>query len=113
MTCTGCGTVANVDSQFCSNCGRMMTTSQYGPAQAQRSDKLVRPRAGRWLAGVCAGFAQRYGWDVSMIRLVVVLAHVVGVGTPFLAYLIAWIVMPNEQLALPMRSGAGPGSMGL
>jgi phage shock protein PspC (stress-responsive transcriptional regulator) len=63
------------------------------------------------IAGVCAGFALRYGWDVALVRLVLVLALVCGVGTPFLAYLIAWIVMPNGQWALPAQTGPGPGSM--
>ena len=68
---------------------------------------LVRPRHGRVLAGVCAGFAQRYGWDPIVVRLILVLTLLFGVGTPLLAYLLAWIVMPQAPFALPMRTGAG------
>lgn len=69
------------------------------------SDRLLRPRHGRVLAGVCAGFGLRYGWDPIVVRLLLVLALLLGVGTPVLVYLIAWIVMPNAPLALPMRAG--------
>jgi phage shock protein C len=50
------------------------------------------------VAGVCAGFAQAYGWDVIVVRLVLVLAAVFGVGTPVLAYIIAWVVIPNAPV---------------
>jgi phage shock protein C len=65
---------------------------------------LFRPLAGRAIAGVCAGFAQRYGWDVVAVRLILVAAVLIGCGAPVIAYLIAWIVMPNEPyfMATPM-----------
>ncbi len=74
------------------------------------STRLVRPREGRMIAGVCAGFAEAYRWDVTIVRLLVVLS-VLFAGLPLLAYLAAWIVMPNAQYALPAQAGAGPGSM--
>ena len=75
-------------------------------------DGLYRPRQGRMVAGVCAGFAQRYGWDLSIVRLVLVLSFFFGAGVPLLAYIICWVVMPNEQYALPGQvSSGGPGSM--
>lgn len=77
-----------------------------------RPASLVRPREGRMIAGVCAGFALRYGWDPALVRLVLVLAAIFGVGMPLLAYFIAWIVMPNGQLSLPAQAGAGPGVVG-
>jgi len=57
---------------------------------------LFRPLQGRAIAGVCAGFAQRYGWDTVLVRLALVAAVLIGCGTPVIAYIIAWIVMPNE-----------------
>ncbi len=68
-------------------------------------DGLYRPREGRMVAGVCKGFAQRYGWDVSIVRLVLVLSVVFGAGVPLVAYLIAWVIMPNGQFTL--QAGAG------
>lgn len=64
------------------------------------------------VAGVCMGFALRYGWDVTIVRLVLVLSVIFGAGLPLLAYGIAWVVMPNGQYALPSEVGTGgPGSM--
>lgn len=64
------------------------------------------------VAGVCAGFAHAYAWDVTIVRLLVLLS-VLFAGLPLLAYLVAWVVMPNAQYALPAQAGAGPGSMEL
>lgn len=113
MTCTGCGTVLDTGAHFCSGCGRGLAAQSSFVSERLRSERLVRPRENRMIAGVCAGFAQRYGWDVSIVRLVLVLAVVFGAGTPLLAYVIAWVLMPNQQLSLPVRTSSGPGSMRL
>ena len=113
MTCTGCGTTLDTGARFCSGCGRGLAVQESYVTERLRSERLVRPRERRMIAGVCSGFAQRYGWDVAIVRLVLVLALVFGAGTPLLAYAIAWVVMPNEQLALPSRANAGPGSIAM
>lgn len=62
------------------------------------------------IAGVCLGCAEAYGWDVAIVRLLVVFS-VLFAGLPLVAYLVAWVVMPNAQYALPAQAGVGPGSM--
>jgi phage shock protein PspC (stress-responsive transcriptional regulator) len=57
---------------------------------------LVRPRDGRRIAGVCAGIADRYGWDPTIVRLVAVLSVFLP-GPQVLAYLILWLVIPSED----------------
>ena len=116
MVCATCNTVVDSGARFCSGCGRTLIVNQ---AMRVRSTQLVRPRESRMIAGVCAGFAQRYGWDVVVVRLVLLLS-VLFAGLPLIAYLIAWIVMPNEQYALPAQAtasgtqtGAGPGSIAM
>lgn len=119
MACIGCGESVSAGARFCSVCGRAVVMTSVPPPPMSRSfhgapDGLYRPREGRMMAGVCAGFAQRYGWDISIVRLVLVLALIFGAGTPVIAYLIAWVVMPNGQYALPSRANVGgPGSMGV
>ncbi len=108
MNCLACGQTLTPEAQFCSGCGRAIAVRAIPSAY---TTQLVRPREGRMIAGVCAGFALRYGWDLALVRLVLVLALIFGAGTPLLAYFIAWIVMPNAQLSLPSQTGAGPGSM--
>ena len=71
--------------------------------------QLLRPRYGRKIAGVCAAFARAYGWDLTAVRLAtVLLAFFVGGG--FIAYVICWIVIPEEQLMLPYPPVVPPGA---
>ncbi|MGC1215279.1 MAG: PspC domain-containing protein [Micromonospora sp.] len=60
------------------------------------SRKLVRPREGRMLAGVCAGLAQRFGMSAGMVRLLFVLSLLLP-GTQVIIYLVLWALMPNED----------------
>jgi phage shock protein C len=92
MNCSACNNPMSPGARFCSNCGSAVIGQPVIPVQA----RLYRPRYGRALGGVCAGIAQHMGWDVALVRLVVVLVAFFGCGTPILAYLIAWIVIPNE-----------------
>ena len=60
------------------------------------SRKLVRPRQGRMVAGVCAGLAQRFGRSTGFIRLLFLLSLLLP-GTQVIVYLVLWILMPNED----------------
>jgi phage shock protein C len=57
--------------------------------------RLVRPQATKQIAGVCAGFAEYFDLDVTIVRVTWLLTAIFT-GCGFLAYLIAWIVMPVE-----------------
>ena len=57
--------------------------------------KLVRS-ADKKIAGVCAGLANYFGLDASIIRIVWLLCVLLG-GVGLLAYLIMWIVMPAQK----------------
>jgi len=55
------------------------------------------------IAGVCAGFAQHYGWDLNVVRILTAfLAVFTGVGA--VAYLVAWVVIPEAPYELPAKS---------
>jgi phage shock protein C len=58
--------------------------------------KLMRPREGRVIAGVCVGLGRYFGLDPTLIRLLWVLS-VCLLFTGFLAYVICWIVIPEEE----------------
>jgi phage shock protein PspC (stress-responsive transcriptional regulator) len=88
------------DANVCAYCG-----IRVGAVTARK--RLVRPRANRKIAGVCAGFAEYFDLDVTLVRLVWLFVVLVG-GTGLLAYVIAWIVMPEEPLRLPAPVGAQP-----
>jgi phage shock protein PspC (stress-responsive transcriptional regulator) len=55
------------------------------------------------IAGVCAGFAQHYGWDLNLVRIITALIIVLtGVGA--IAYIAAWVIIPETPYALPVKS---------
>jgi phage shock protein C len=60
------------------------------------SKRLVRTRDGRIVAGVCSGLGEYFGIDANLIRVIVAILTVFTVGTGALAYLAAWVVIPEE-----------------
>lgn len=67
------------------------------------SKVLVRPRDGRMLGGVCAGISQYSGLDVTMIRVIWAVVALMG-GAGILAYVVAWILIPDESQRAPVTS---------
>jgi len=59
-------------------------------------NNLVRPRQGRIIAGVCSGVADRFGWSVTTVRILTVIA-VVFFGLSLWIYILLWILMPSER----------------
>lgn len=57
---------------------------------------LQRSRSDRMIAGVCSGLARHFGWSTQLVRIIWV-ALLLLAGTGILAYLILWIVMPDEK----------------
>jgi phage shock protein C len=55
-----------------------------------------RSRDDRMVAGVCAGAARLLGIDVALLRVLLVAATILGLGTGAVIYLICWIVVPEE-----------------
>lgn len=62
-----------------------------------KEKKLVRPRADRKIAGVCAGLAQYFGIDVTVVRIIFVFLLLPGGVPGFVPYLILWALMPDEE----------------
>ena len=51
----------------------------------------------RVIAGVCAGLAVWLEWDIALVRLLYLIISIFSAGFPgILAYIILWIVMPEE-----------------
>lgn len=55
---------------------------------------LIRPRQGRVLAGVSLAIANRFGWDVTLVRVLTALA-VLFTGVGLILYVALWIVVPS------------------
>jgi phage shock protein C len=60
-----------------------------------QTKQLVRLRDDRMVAGVCSGIATYLGVDVTLVRLLAVLGLVFSLGTVLVAYVVAWILMPE------------------
>jgi phage shock protein PspC (stress-responsive transcriptional regulator) len=58
--------------------------------------KLVRPRRGRWIAGVCAGIADRFGMSRAVVRAIFVVSVILP-GPQFVVYIVLWILIPSED----------------
>ncbi|HCN53927.1 MAG: PspC domain-containing protein [Prevotella sp.] len=58
--------------------------------------KLVRS-SDRWLAGVCGGLADFFGFDKDVLRIIWLLLTIFTAGFPgILLYVALWILMPNQ-----------------
>ena len=57
--------------------------------------RLYRSTTDRQLAGVCGGLGEYFDIDSTLIRLVIAVLAIAGVGTGILFYIIAWIVIPE------------------
>ena len=94
MYCNYCGKLIQDDANLCAFCG-----IRVGSVLARK--RLMRPRNGQKVGGVCAGFAEYFDLDVNLVRVVWVISVFLGAGLSLIAYVIAWIVMPEEPLVLP------------
>jgi len=107
MLCCSCQKEIVPESKFCYLCGaRQPEAAGAGapPQQPQAKKRLLRSVTDKKIAGVCAGLADYFDLDVTLIRLVWLLAVLLA-GTGLLAYLVCWIVIPAGP-AVPER---GPG----
>lgn len=100
MYCTRCGLELEDKSKFCSRCGNPV-----GPnanwAATPGYPELSRPLFGKKIAGVCAGFARHFDMDVTLVRILWLVLVFWPIPIGLIAYVVAWIVMPRDPLALP------------
>jgi phage shock protein C len=109
LNCKNCGNSMNDDARFCSACGAPIGSPQPSQTYAYHSyatppSRLIRPRAGRMVAGVCEGLSNAYAWEVTWVRVITVLLTIFGGGIGLVAYVVFWIVMPEEPLVLPQST---------
>ncbi len=62
------------------------------------NSQFARSKTDRMIGGVCGGLARYFNIDPTIVRLVFVLAVLLGGASP-LIYLVLWVVMPEEQAA--------------
>lgn len=60
--------------------------------------RLVRSRTERMIGGVCGGLGEYFSIDPTIIRVLWVVITLLG-GAGVIAYVILWVVMPQEPPA--------------
>jgi phage shock protein C len=115
MVCTSCQKEIAQGSNFCYHCGAKQANAgqaQAAPAAAappRSARKLMRSSTDKKISGVCAGVATYLDLDVTLVRVLWVLAFLCG-GTGLLLYVILWIVLPVEPLYVPVATPTSPAS---
>ena len=104
MICTSCQKEIAQGSNFCYHCGAKQASAAQAQAQAapaQSGRRLMRSSTDKKLGGVCAGVAAYFDLDVTLVRVLWLLAFFCA-GTGLLLYIILWIVLPVQPLYVPV-----------
>jgi phage shock protein C len=71
--------------------------------------KLMRSRSDRKVGGVCAGLAQYLEIDTSLVRILwFFITLACGIFPGIVAYILGWIIIPEEPLLLPVARAQQP-----
>jgi phage shock protein C len=102
MYCNACGKVIVEAGRFCSYCGNVVGITP-------TPKKLIRSRADRKIAGVCAGLAEYLELDTSLVRILwFFITLACGVLPGVVAYVLGWIIIPEAPLLLPAAPSQQP-----
>ena len=107
MICNSCQRNIADGSRFCYNCGaQQAVTGAPNIASVTGGPKrLMRSSTDKKLGGVCAGLAEYFDMDTTLVRVLWLLIVLCG-GTGILLYLILWLVLPlaPAQVAAPPQA---------
>lgn len=108
MYCTRCGAQNTDGASFCTACGApLLAQTQTGTPpgvvgfapsySAAPPRRLKRVMAQKKIAGVCAGFAEYFDMDVTLVRLIWFgVSLMSGIVPGVMVYIVAWIVLPRD-----------------
>jgi phage shock protein C len=104
MYCVNCAKEMPDGSRFCSACGAGQPgVANSAPVPVKR---LMRSSRDKKLGGVCAGLAEYFDVDPTLIRVVWLIALFCG-GVGLLLYIILWIVLPLAPTTTVMHTATG------
>ena len=87
-------TLLNDDRRKVWVCGPGLGPDDGAPAAAPR--RLHRIMEKKRIAGVCAGFAEYFETDITMMRVIWLAMLILPPSIGLIGYIIAWIAMPKE-----------------
>ena len=58
--------------------------------------ELFRNKDGGKIAGVCAGFADYFGWETWLVRILVVSGVLLGMGWFIVVYIACWFILDDK-----------------
>ena len=106
MFCTQCGNQLAEADRFCPRCGKPNGVPPGDPAAVPPPPVYVAPvtpyrplrrkMRDKKIAGVCAGFAEYFDMDVTLMRIIFLVLLVTPPGVGLIGYLIAWVAMPRD-----------------
>ena len=80
--------------------GQSEENSEQEIPQEKTRKELFRDMKKGKIAGVCAGLAQYFGMDISLMRIIWILVFIFTVGfVSVVAYVILWVVLPEAETA--------------
>src|SRR5271167_3106679 len=106
MLCPNCQKEIADGSRFCYNCGAQLASGATPPAPVSPAPakRLMRSSRDKKIGGVCAGVADYFDMDPTIVRVVWLLAFLCG-GAGLLVYIVLWIAVPlapaSEAVIVP------------
>jgi len=98
MICFNCQREIAESSNFCCVCGARQVAPTVSKA-AVPFKRLMRSSRDKEIAGVCAGFAEYFEVDPTLVRILWVLVSIFFAIVPgILSYLAAWYIIPLAPL---------------
>lgn len=104
MFCTQCGTNLDDQARFCTMCGKSTALAvpeaagvgAAGWTASAAPRRLRRIQARKKIAGVCAGFAEYFDMDVTLMRLIWLGLLIMPPNIGAIGYIVAMFVLPKE-----------------
>jgi len=98
MFCTQCGASLADSARFCTSCGKPArpTPNPLIGSTTAAPRKLRRIAAEKKIAGVCAGFAEYFDLDITLMRVIWVALLLIPPHIGLIAYFVAWGVLPKS-----------------
>jgi phage shock protein C len=100
MFCTQCGAQLADSSRFCTSCGKRVgepsARAEPSAFAATEPRKLRRIISQKKIAGVCAGFAEYFDTDITLMRVIWVALLLLPPQLGLIAYIVCWVVLPKS-----------------